>query len=366
MSWCPSREPLVVAVLAALAGSGCCYSEGAVRCLQTEEPVCPSRAAAAELIDADEITGDGVHYPARTYVDGDRTYEYPAECCYETESVRCEEMNGFGRPYLRAGRAVIARPIAAPSEFVECAKRSPPRLAAARRRRPVPLARDLPADVRGRLAAVWRRRGALEHAAVASFGRFALDLVALGAPEGLVREALRAIRDEARHARAAFEIAVAFGDVGHRSGVLAVDPSLYTNLVGFVRGVVHEGCVAETVGVAILEARAAGATDAGMRRVLRGLSREEARHADLGWRALAWALAAGGEEVRRAAAERLGEAVAEHGTTVRAPAVRPTPREVALGELEPAVMSAVVRGALRERVAPRAAALGLEAVCARG
>lgn len=375
MSRFEHHPPLVVAVLAALAASGCCYDRATTRCVQVEEPICPSKEEAAELIEADEITSEGVYYPARVYVDGDQTYEYPAECCYETQSWHCDRMEGFGRPYVRGGRTVIARPVAA------------------RGRRRAPRGGGLSPEVRARLARAWLVRGALEHAAVASFGRFALDLAALGAPEALVRDAIRAIGDEARHARAAFAVAASFGDPGHRPGALPVDPSLCADLTAFVRAVVREGCVAETVGVAILEARAAAAADPGMRRVLRGLARDEARHADLGWRALAWALAAGGGAARRAAAESMAEALADaageqapaapapaqHAPLVRAPVARtparqaPTgpapsrgdapaaPEEASFGELSPAVMESVARSAVRERVLPRAARLHLEA-----
>jgi hypothetical protein len=341
------RDPLIVAIFAAIAAAGCCVPETHERCIEPEEQECPTRWIAADLmgIEADDFRSDGVYYPARTYVDGERIHEFPAECCYVTETVRCDEMNGFGRPYVRGGRAVIAPPIAAPL-----------------RARPALRVRKIGAERKRRLAAAWLRRGALEHAAVASFGRFALDLSALGAPEALVRDAIRAIGDEARHARLAFDLAAAFGDPGHRPGTLAVDPSLCAELATFVQRTVGDGCVAETIGVAILEARAAVATDVTVRRVLSALARDEARHAELGWRALEWALAAGGDAVRRAATESLREALASHEASIEVE--HASSADGAFGELGPDMLSTVARRAVHQRVAPRAAALGLEASCA--
>lgn len=338
------RDPLVLAILTALAAAGCCSAEVREQCFPVEEPVCPSQEEAAELITAEEITSDGVYYPARTYIDGTVRHELPAECCYETVVERCFEMNGFGRPYVRRGKTVFARPLAAPDTGRSRARAL------------------LQEPLRTRLAAIWVRRGALEHAAAASFGRFALDLRALGAPEPLVREAIRAIRDEARHARMAFELARSFGDPGHRPGALAVDPSPCADLPTFVRRTVADGCVEETAGVAILEARAAAAIDRRTRACLRLLAREEARHARLGFRALAWALAGGGPEVRRAAVASLEEALSAHDRDLRPASAEP--EGIAFGELGPAALSEVARRALRERVRPRMAALGLEVACA--
>src|SRR5690606_18379163 len=58
------------------------------------------------------------------------------------------------------------------------------------------LPRDLPPAARAALAAHWAEVAALEHASVASFAGFTLDLMALGAPPELLAEAQRAALDE--------------------------------------------------------------------------------------------------------------------------------------------------------------------------
>jgi hypothetical protein len=82
------------------------------------------------------------------------------------------------------------------------------------------------ADVRARLAAEWERIGLLEHASIAAFARFALQLLALGAPRDLVEDAQRAMADETRHAELAFALASAYGGAARGPGRFAIDGCL--------------------------------------------------------------------------------------------------------------------------------------------
>jgi hypothetical protein len=68
---------------------------------------------------------------------------------------------------------------------------------------------NLSPTVRERAAAHYLAIAKLEHASVASFMRFALALLAHGAPADLVRDANAAALDEIEHARAAFALASA-------------------------------------------------------------------------------------------------------------------------------------------------------------
>lgn len=58
----------------------------------------------------------------------------------------------------------------------------------------------------------WTRVGLMEHASVAAFSRFSLQLMALGAPSDLLQKSHEAAADEIRHARDAFALA------GHYAG----------------------------------------------------------------------------------------------------------------------------------------------------
>lgn len=71
-------------------------------------------------------------------------------------------------------------------------------------------------EVRRALAAHWTEIALMEHASIAAFSRFVLELLSLGAPADLVRDAGRAMSDEIAHAEACFALASAY----------AGDPSL--------------------------------------------------------------------------------------------------------------------------------------------
>ena len=62
---------------------------------------------------------------------------------------------------------------------------------------PSPVAPELAAE----LAAHWTHIGQLEHASVAAFARFVLQLLGVGAPPSLVLAAQQALADEVEHAR---------------------------------------------------------------------------------------------------------------------------------------------------------------------
>jgi hypothetical protein len=156
--------------------------------------------------------------------------------------------------------------------------------------------RDLPVaglalDLRQRVGAAWERIGQMEHASVAAFARFALQLLSLGAPPELVEGATRAMADETRHARLAFGLASRYAGRALGPGPLDVQRSLDdASLLDVVRLVVREGCIGETA--AALEAREAAehAVEPQLAELLRAVAEDETRHAELAWRFVAWAL----------------------------------------------------------------------------
>jgi hypothetical protein len=146
-------------------------------------------------------------------------------------------------------------------------------------------------DARQRLAAAWQHIGQMEHASVAAFARFALQLLSLGAPPDLVEGATRAMADETRHARQAFGLASRYAGRALGPGPLDVQRALdHASLLPIVRLVVREGCIGETA--AALEAREAAehAVEPRLAQLLRAVAEDETRHAELAWRFVAWAL----------------------------------------------------------------------------
>lgn len=157
-------------------------------------------------------------------------------------------------------------------------------------------ASQLPMDQRATLSEHWLRTAQLEHASIAAFARFALQLLSVGAPPRLLEATHVAMADEVRHARLAFGLASAYRSGAAGAGMLGpagLDCSGALNdstLGDIVVGTFLEGCIGETL--AVLSARDAlehCRVDA-VRRVLSVIARDEARHAELAWQFVAWAL----------------------------------------------------------------------------
>jgi hypothetical protein len=158
--------------------------------------------------------------------------------------------------------------------------------------------------MRERLSAHWTRTGLMEHASIASFARFTLHLLAVGAPPELVVASQEAMADETEHARLAFSMASAYRghDVG--PGALPIEGSLDGFDVGAMMStLLREGCIGETLAAIEAFEAVVGATDPVVRSVLARIARDETRHAELAWRTLRWLIAAGRVDRARIEAE---------------------------------------------------------------
>jgi hypothetical protein len=141
------------------------------------------------------------------------------------------------------------------------------------------------------LANAWLANALMEHASIAAFARFTLELLAVGAPADLVRDSITAASDETRHAEQCFTLASHCAGEALGPGALAVDGALDgVSLEKLVVTAIAEGCVGETVAAIEAAEQLAHATDAAVREVLAGISEDETRHAELAWRFVAWAL----------------------------------------------------------------------------
>jgi hypothetical protein len=170
------------------------------------------------------------------------------------------------------------------------------------------VARDaLSDDERALLAAAWTRDGLFEHASVASFARFALELMALGAPPDLVADAHRAALDEVAHAKLCFSLASRFSGEGVGAGPLegAENLTVRADLVELAVATFEEGCVGETLAAVVAAEQCDRARDDEVKTALAVIAEDEARHAELAWQTVAWAIAVGGDEVRRAVAQAM-------------------------------------------------------------
>lgn len=193
----------------------------------------------------------------------------PGACCYEWRE-HCA-----GRPLREDGRAIVARAVTRGEGWA----------ARGRERR---LRGD---DRRARegAAAHWLENALMEHASIASFARFALDLLALGAPAELVAGAHRAALDEVRHARRSFAIAASLGAAAVGPGPLpeALRPLAPSSPDSLLRDTFRDGCIGEAAAALVLSA-AARRSERRFSRALAVMAEEEARHAELAWRTVCW------------------------------------------------------------------------------
>jgi hypothetical protein len=225
--------------------------------------------------------------PLEKEVTRDQRRTYPTACCYLRPAV-CTPPNQ-GRPLRSAGGVPLVAERACRADWLSPIG-------------PVEGRRDPAA------AAAWTRAAALEHASIASFARASLQLIALGAPADLVLGAHAAALDEVRHAADSYAVASRYAgaDVGPGALDLSALPATATTLVAFALETFRDGCVNETLA-AVAASEAAELATGDEAGILRRIAEDEARHAALAWKMVAWAVAEGGDAVRDALGASLDE-----------------------------------------------------------
>ena len=241
-----------------------------------------------------------------------------------------------GRPLRIEGVAVVA-PFIERSDWVALGRAPDPSALSPRER--------------ARVEAHYLALAALEHASVASFAQFALELMAFGAPPLLLTDAARAMMDEVDHARRCFALASAFGTgVSHGPGALPVAglrPA--PDFTALARSVIREACVGELLGAAEADFIAERAGDPAIRAAFEVIARDEHRHAELGWRTLQWILQQPGAPTPLAVSEAFDSALADF----TAPSERGEPDELLQqGLLSEATRRGVFAEAARQIIRP--------------
>ncbi len=181
----------------------------------------------------------------------------------------------IGRPFLVEGRERLATAVLR-GDWLEPSSVDVSRLSASERQR---------------LSEKWQRIALMEHASVAAFARFALQLMSVGAPPELLEATTAAMQDETEHAQLAFGLASAYK--GQRLGpsALDIDDSLGDEqLSAIVGNTVLEGCIGETVAALEAVEGLAAVRDPAVRSVLSKVAKDEQRHAELAWKFVRWAL----------------------------------------------------------------------------
>jgi hypothetical protein len=198
---------------------------------------------------------------------------------------------------------------------------------------------------RAAVAAHYRAAALMEHASIAAFARFTLELVALGAPAELVSASVSAMSDETAHTRLCTELANRYSETAFSPGALDVTDALsQPDLLAVVDRAVIEGIFGETSSA--LEAAWArdAAEDEAVRHALTTIAEDESRHAALAVRFIAWA-AKHDERVLPLVERRFREA---QSAAAREGAPGSTPFAAEHGVLDAATRHAARRAMLHE------------------
>lgn len=276
----------------------------------------------------------------------------PADTC--SGDIDCTQTNSFcavqpdGHRECVSGGCVIGRPF-----LIEDEARTalPARRTDWLEGRISPSLGGLDASIREELAVAWEGAARMEHASIAAFARFSLQLLALGAPPDLIERTNRAMVDETRHARAAFALASAYKGEAVGPGALPISGALDegSDVASILRLVIREGCIGETVAAVEAGEAEESAVDPVVRDVLSRIASDESEHAELAWRTVKWALAAFGDDVRVAVLKEIALIEAE---LRGAPAALRSPRDEAL--LRHGIVTSNARGPMRRAVLRRA------------
>lgn len=258
-------------------------------------------------------------------------------CAYTDAGRRCfdNDCPVPGRPFLVEGEARVAAVVARGDWRAS----KEPELAA------------LGPEDRAELADYFTRAGQMEHASIAAFARFAMQLVGLGAPPDLVADAGAAMIDETRHAELCFAFASAYAERALGPGPLELEhASPSAELREVVLLAFREGCIGESSAAYEARRMAEAVVDPSLRAVLAQIADDEERHALLAWRFVAWALASGGVELVAALQSELDGLVraAQPAAPTRIAARSGVPSEAERRGLRAEAIAAVVLPCARE------------------
>lgn len=205
------------------------------------------------------------------------------------------------------------------------------------------------------LADAWCEDAKMEHASIASFARTTLTLLSLGAPASLIEATQRAALDEVDHARRCFTLSSRYAGEPEAAGPMNLrGVSEPLSLEDFAVDTLRAGCVGETLAARAAAEQRELATDPLVRETLTRIAADEARHAELAWRTLAWCVREGGDPVRRALGDawRAMSGGAMLGPFEGAPDGVSRRAWAAHGRLDAAQREASARETWRELVAP--------------
>ncbi|MBK9261442.1 MAG: hypothetical protein IPM54_16755 [Polyangiaceae bacterium] len=175
---------------------------------------------------------------------------------------------------------------------------------------------------RRRLASHWARDTRAECASIPAFFAIARDLARAGAPESLIRHALRSAAEEAHHT----ELCATITNQYLPFDVIALEPEVPTakdvDRMALLERLALEsfwdGCVGEGTAAAQALRVSQMATNDRIRQTLAIIARDEAAHAELSERIVAFCISAGGKSIRDALARSVEERMSDEESAIDA------------------------------------------------
>jgi hypothetical protein len=224
---------------------------------------------------------------------------------------------------------------------------------------------EIPSRLEGLLARAYLEDARMAHASVAAFACFSLELLSFGAPAELVLASQQAGADEVRHAQICFALAAFYsGKELGPSGLNTQDVKPAVSLRESVLTTFLEGCIGKTLAAARTEAALVYTRCPATRARLARSADDEARHAELAYRFVSWALkradpslrgevGACFEEARARAASAGGQTTAAGShLALELSSLEEERHWRALGRLTPADELRVARDTWRDVIAP--------------
>ena len=243
-----------------------------------EEPVCST----IEYVEATAgPTQDDVPITGMEEIDASEM----DSCCYTASyrQIRDEAECVIGRPLMQNGSATVASVRLAEQEknpwsqrFLEFQK-------------PIEI-QNLSKEQREVAGTFYLTTALYEHASIASFQKFSLDLMRFGAPPHLLDLAQQATRDEIRHAQLAFSIAEEILEKTVQPSQLDYTPILCSDIKELARTTLQEGAIGETLAVLLAGEQLRVTKDPHIKAFLQTVVEDESKHAELAWETLRWCL----------------------------------------------------------------------------
>ena len=140
----------------------------------------------------------------------------------------------------------------------------------------------------------WLKQGLAEHASIASFSRFSLDLISLGAPSFLIELVHKGTLDEIRHSKIAFDVANIFlSAIGDEDNNKCINPSkiqshniqIDGNCQRILNDLINGGCFNELISA--LQS-VTDAINLKSNKLLHSIALDETKHCSLAWIAMIW------------------------------------------------------------------------------